>query len=221
MNMRKNLENLLTKEESVIAQHQGQVTRDPPLVVAQIRAGLLRELLRDLPAESGKGPHSPEKVQSWLVRIVGHEGGYWDDPDAGPTKWGISQKSYPHLDIASLTVQDAEGIYRRDYLAPLQAGLLEDGVVWQLLDFAINSGQPAAVKCLQAALGVTSDGHIGPYTRAAMDKKNESALVMLIIAARLKYMAGLKNLKPNAGGWLNRMANNLLYAVADTDCSVS
>ncbi len=103
-NFRKKLESMLAVEQAAIVCGLAQVTRDPHLVTAEIRAGLLRELLRDLPGESTKVPHSPDTVQKWLVRILGHEGGCWDDPAGGPTKWGISQRSYPDLDIASLTI---------------------------------------------------------------------------------------------------------------------
>ena len=50
-------------------------------------------------------------------RLMGHEGGYTPgkgDP-GGETKWGISKRSYPHLDIQSLTRDDAKVIYRRDF----------------------------------------------------------------------------------------------------------
>lgn len=45
------------------------------------------------------------------------EGGYVNDPDdpGGSTKFGISQKSYPDLDIKHLTRDQAVGIYFRDF----------------------------------------------------------------------------------------------------------
>lgn len=215
--MKERLEAMLTKENLVIEYYKSQVTIDPPLMVARIRAGLLRELLQSLPESAGKGPHSPKTVQAWLVRILGHEGGYWDDPVGGPTRWGISRRSYPDLDISSLTVEDAEKIYRRDFLAPLQVDRFEDGLAYQLLDFAVNSGQRTAIKVLQRTLGLNPDGIVGPATLVAIAGKTESDLVMIVIAARLQYMTSLKNWKDNAGGWTNRMAKNLLHAVEDTD----
>lgn len=159
--------------------------------------------------------HSPETIQKWLARIRGHEGGYWDDPVGGPTKFGISQRSYPGIDIKSLTLEDAAGIFKRDFLTPIQADRFEDGVAYQLLDFAVNSGQTGAVKVLQRAFGLVADGRIGPRTVAALHSKSEAALVMIIISARLKFMVRLKNFPENAGGWTNRMADNLLFAVED------
>jgi len=41
--------------------------------------------------------------------ILQHEGGYVNDPNdaGGATKYGISQRTYPNLDIANLTVAQA------------------------------------------------------------------------------------------------------------------
>lgn len=161
--------------------------------------------------------HSSEKIQAWLTRLVGHEGGYWDDPVGGPTKWGISQRSYPLLDIPSLTVDYAEWVYRRDYLNPLKVDRYSDGVAFQLLDFAVNSGVPNAVKTIQRVLKLEPDGVIGPITIGAIEKYSESAMAMIALSARLTYMTGLKNWPENSRGWARRIAKNLLYAVEDSD----
>ena len=45
------------------------------------------------------------------------EGGYVNDPNdsGGQTKYGISKKAYPDLDIPNLTIAQAMEIYRKDY----------------------------------------------------------------------------------------------------------
>ena len=45
------------------------------------------------------------------------EGEYSNDPNdpGGETKWGISKRAYPDLDIRNLTKADALAIYFRDY----------------------------------------------------------------------------------------------------------
>jgi len=166
--------------------------------------------------ETHKQKHSPEKVQGWLTRIIGVEGGYSeDDKIGGATKWGISKKSYPHLDIFNLTIVDAEAIYRRDYLIPLRADLFEDGVAYQLLDFAVNSGPITAIKQLQEAIGCVPDGNVGPKTRAELSKYSEASLIMLLVAERLDFMVSLRNWSENSRGWIRRMANDLRYGVMD------
>ena len=49
--------------------------------------------------------------------VLEREGGLSDDPDdpGGLTKYGISQRAYPQLDIENLTVYDAKEIYYQDY----------------------------------------------------------------------------------------------------------
>ena len=51
--------------------------------------------------------------------VLRHEGGYVNDPldKGGETNYGISKRSYPHLDIHSLTLADAKTIYKRDFCA--------------------------------------------------------------------------------------------------------
>ena len=156
-------------------------------------------------------------VSLWLKRILGHEGGYWNDPVGGPTKWGISQRTYPELDIPSLTADDAARIYRRDFLAPLRAVHMDDGTAFQLLDFGVNSGMQTAIKQMQKILKIKADGIIGQQTRLAVLNVSESDMIMLIIAARLRYMSKLRNLRENCRGWMERLARNLEYGAEDSE----
>ena len=163
--------------------------------------------------------HSPEKIQSWLVRILGHEGGYSDDrkDPGGETKWGISKRSYPNLNIKELTVESAAEIYIKDFLEPLKADNYEDGVAFQMFDFAVNSGVGTALRRIQMAVGVADDGHIGPATLAAIAKHSESDLIMLVLAQRIDYMTYLKNWPSHGKGWMRRIATNLRHGAADSD----
>lgn len=158
-------------------------------------------------------------IADWLKRIVGHEGGYSnrdpnDDP-GGETKWGISKRSYPHLDIKNITVEDAEKIYIKDFINPLKLFNFHPALAFQLLDFAVNSGPRTAIKQLQEALGVPADGVAGPVTYAAMQKYSPAELAMLLIAERLEFMVSLPNWPVNSAGWTRRMAKNLRHAVED------
>lgn len=155
-------------------------------------------------------------VEKWLNRIFKHEGEYWDDPVGGPTKYGISQRSYPHLDIKNLSIQKAADIYKKDFLEKIKYERYEDGVAFQLLDFAIHSGVHGAIKELQRAIGVVPDGTIGTKTLERIDSLTESDLVMLLLAYRLRFLTYRKNWNENSRGWARRIADNLLYAVEDT-----
>ena len=160
-----------------------------------------------------------DTVEKWLIRILGHEGGYSDDPDdpGGKTRWGISQRAYPYLDIANLPVEYAAEIYRRDYLKPLQWDRYHDGVAYQLLDFGVNSGPKTAIKRLQREIGVKDDGVVGPVTIARIGALSESDLIMVLIANRIEFMTDLKNWPEHGRGWMRRMAKNLRYGAEDSD----
>ena len=160
---------------------------------------------------------TPEIVSGWLMRIIGSEGGYVDNPadPGGETRWGVSKRSYPDLDIKALTIDEAAAIYVRDYLAPLRAAELPPSVTFQLLDFAINSGVYRAVVCLQRAVGATEDGHMGPATVAAVARHAAADVVMLLLAARLEFMAGLSVWPQFGKGWARRIAQNLRYGAED------
>jgi len=158
-----------------------------------------------------------EIVAGWLTRILGHEGGYTlGEGDPGmETKFGISRRSYPNLDIKNLTIEQAADIYIRDYLAPLKADKLPDSVTFQLLDFAINSGVDRAVVCLQRAVGAVEDGRMGPATVAAVKRYTEAEVIMRLLAERLEFMTGLSVWPQFGKGWARRIAQNLRYGGED------
>lgn len=151
-------------------------------------------------------------------RVMGHEAGYVNDPNdpGGETKWGISKRSYPHVDIKGLTREDARAIYRRDFWQRIRADKLADGVAFQLFDFAVNSGMETAIRYLQRALLVADDGHWGPRSQAAADASSESDLILLLCAERLDFMTRLKNWDHHGRGWARRMAGNLRYGAIDS-----
>jgi lysozyme family protein len=151
-------------------------------------------------------------------RLLGNEGGYTNDPHdpGGETNWGISKRSYPHVDIKALTRDGAKAIYRADFWNRLDADRLADGVAFQVFDFAVNSGIETAVRYLQRAIGVADDGHWGPVSRAAAAAQDESDVIMDFAAERLDFMTRLKNW-PNAGrGWARRIAQDLRYGAIDS-----
>lgn len=150
-------------------------------------------------------------------RLIGAEGGYTHDPTdpGGATNWGISQRSYPLVDIRRLTRDGAKGIYRRDFWQRLEADALPDTVVFQVFDFAVNSGIETAVRYLQRALGVADDGHWGPVTAAAAAAISPAHIIMRFTAERQDYMTRLKNWPDASRGWIRRSSQNLRYAADD------
>jgi lysozyme family protein len=88
-------------------------------------------------------------------RLVGFEGGYVADrrDPGGETKWGISKRAFPDVDIAGLTRAAAAAIYRRSYWDAVQADRLPEALRYAVFDAAVNSGVGQAVRWLQQAPG--------------------------------------------------------------------
>ena len=79
--------------------------------------------------------------------ILKWEGGYVNDKDdpGGETKYGISKRAYPNVDIKNLTIEDAKALYKRDYWdkAGLDRYPQDKAVV--LMNVAVNMGVGKAV----------------------------------------------------------------------------
>lgn len=146
-----------------------------------------------------------------FARLIGHEGGYVNDPrdPGGETKFGISKRSYPQLDIKSLTLAEAKAICRRDYWDRAQCARLPDGVAIEVFDAAVNSGPGQAVRWLQRAVGVADDGHVGPLTLAAVARMDPEALQARYYGLRLDFMTRLSGWDAFGRGWARRIAANL------------
>ena len=132
------------------------------------------------------------------VRIIlKWESGYSNDPNdpGGETNFGISKRSYPHIDIKNLTEKDALAIYRRDYWDTCLCDKLPMQIALVVFDCAVNQGVVAAIKILQECCGVPCDGLIGIRTLNAVISKNTQQLVcdFNFMAARMLRYAMNKN----------------------------
>ena len=113
-------------------------------------------------------------------KTVGLEGGYVNDPDdsGGETKYGISKRQYPNLDIKNLIMEHAEAIYKKDYWDKLSLDeLRHQAVANELFDTAVNAGVKVAAGFLQKAMNLLVeddylkvDGIIGSVTLDAVNK---------------------------------------------------
>lgn len=150
-------------------------------------------------------------------RLMGHEGNYVNNPKdpGGETRWGISKRAYPHIDIKNLTREHAKTIYYTDFWLRIADGLFYDGVAFQAFDFAVNSGIETAVRALQRAVGVADDGHWGPVSTGAAALLSESDTILRLLAERLEFMTKLVNWPDASRGWARRIAANLRYGAVD------
>lgn len=124
--------------------------------------------------------------------VLEMEGEYTLDPNdpGGETKYGISKKSYPYLDIKNLSRQNAVEIYKRDFWVPCHCADLPRHFALFVFDAAVNQGPRVAVRLMQIALGVLVDGIIGPKTLSAAHSAQPKA-VRLALAERLAAYARL------------------------------
>lgn len=153
-----------------------------------------------------------------INRVLGHEGKYVNNPKdpGGETNWGISKRSYPHLNIAALTRDEAIEIYKRDFYDKIHGDRIASGPAYQLLDFAVNSGPETAIRYYQRALEVADDGYWGPISQAAADAMSASDQIMRIIAERQLFQTRLSTWATFGKSWARRNAQNLYYGSDDS-----
>lgn len=70
------------------------------------------------------------------------DGGYTNHPDdpGGETKYGISKRAHPMLDIKNLTLDQAMNIYWKDYWFPIHGDDLPIGLAIACFDSAVLHG---------------------------------------------------------------------------------
>ena len=146
-----------------------------------------------------------------IMRVIGREGGYVNDPDdlGGETRYGISKRQYPQLEIKELTVEEAADIYYEDYWLPSRADELTAGLQEIYFDMTVHMGQRRAVKIIQRAVNgqgghLIEDGLIGRQT-ITHSKRLESDRLR---AYRVLYYTDLIRKRPEQEkfyyGWYKR-----------------
>lgn len=102
----------------------------------------------------------------WILHAEG--GSRLVNDSGGPTKYGVSQRAFPTLDIDSLTQEQAQRIYLEHYWRPIKGNALPPGLALVVFDAAVNMGVPTAIRLLQTVLrGPVVDGVMGPETVSA------------------------------------------------------
>lgn len=146
-----------------------------------------------------------------LAFTLPYEGGLINDPNdpGGLTNFGISQRSYPSLDIKNLTIEDAKAIYERDFWKAACCDQLPENIGIAVFDTAVNQGVGVAVRLLQLAVGVDVDGNVGPKTIGAAFRAGDNGAWMFLIHRGKQYMKtkGIEVWGNNWGQRLVELAN--------------
>lgn len=138
-------------------------------------------------------------------------GGLTNDPydSGGTTKWGISQKAFPNLDVKALTLEDAKGLYFHHYYSLLFEQIDSVLVVFKIVDMSILMGRITAIRLIQKVIEVPADGHIGPVTIKALNARREADIVNAyenILKQRINYLVVKRpTYKRFKKGWYNRI----------------
>jgi lysozyme family protein len=159
-----------------------------------------------------------------LTVILAHEGGYVNHPNdkGGATKQGVTQRVYDTYRMVSgkptRSVRDIDGgevaeIYRRQYWNAAGCGVMPYNLALCMFDAAVNHGSVRAVKFLQDAIQVTTDGNIGPQTLSrlseVLEATGERVLVDRILSVRSDFFNAIVERDPSQRvflkGWKNRI----------------
>lgn len=137
---------------------------------------------------------------------VGVEGGYSNNPaDPGlETKFGISKRAHPDIDIKALTLDQAKDIYQRDYWTPAYCDSMPERIGHLVFDCAVHHGVKTAIKLLQRALKVADDGEFGPITRGTLTARDTNETADLLMAQRMLYLMTCSAWPTYKLGWAKR-----------------
>lgn len=163
-------------------------------------------------------PQYPSEFLHAVEGVLQDEGGHVWNPDdpGGETKFGISKREYPNLDIANLSRDQAIAIYWRDWWQRYGFDRLHDAAVAaKVFNLAVNIGPGPAIRCLQRALRafdliLVEDGILGRNTTGAANFLSPAeALLIGLKCEAAGYYRQLAAERGAAGqefldGWLNR-----------------
>ena len=110
-----------------------------------------------------------ERSGKFIRKILILEGGskITNDPSdsGGQTKYGISKKAFPNVNVINLTEQQAIDIYKNNFYNVCMIDSINDELLaLHVFDFAVNAGIGRSVKTLQKIVGSAQDGVIGAKT---------------------------------------------------------
>ena len=157
------------------------------------------------------------------------EGGFSDDKNdkGGITKFGISERSYPNIDITQLTLEEAKNIYYEDFWLKNKCNRVTYAkVAIKLFDISVNTGLKVAARILQRAVRASGimlneDGIIGERTIHSVNKIDGEILLSALKSEIAGYYRIIitKNdrLKVFENGWLNRAYADIDYYLTKTN----
>lgn len=170
---------------------------------------------RGQPAPVVARPAVADRFAACLPEILKREGGWSDHPadPGGATNYGITLRTFSAFrgeqmskgDLMAISQDEVAAIYRANYWNAVKGDLLPPGVDLALFDFAVNSGPGRAIRELQAVLGVTADGMIGPKTLDAIKRAGPVTVIVDLCDKRMAFLRSLPTWGTFGKGWTRRV----------------
>ena len=151
-----------------------------------------------------------------IEAVLKKEGGYVCDPDdaGGETCFGISKRSYPGVDIKSLTRDGAIEIYQLDFWDEDYEKILSQPVATKILELTIHCGKESGIRLVQQALRALGDqvvsvsGQFTPQTLQSVKLESPRALLAAIRVEQCRHYLAIVGAKPEQKkffmGWVKR-----------------
>lgn len=179
------------------------------------------------------GPAGAGNFDRALKHVLAMEGGFTDDPHdpGGPTNKGITLEVFARWksvtveatsrarlveDLKRIPDDVVRAIYEARYWRPGRCQELPAQISLFHFDACVNHGVTGAARLLQAALGVASDGEIGPKTLAAVKQRATSEVLDAYAEVRRARYRSLPHFWRFGRGWLARVEKTLAAARAET-----
>lgn len=152
--------------------------------------------------------------------LFANEGGVSNNAadSGGLTNMGVTQvvydnyrlqKGLPQQPVTGATLGEATEIYSEQYWAPCKGPQLPIPVDLCVFDAAVNSGVSRAGRMLQASVGATQDGVVGPQTLALVSQAAPVTLAGTFCDMREQFVRAIITANPSQiiflDGWMNRI----------------
>ncbi len=146
-----------------------------------------------------------------MLQNEGAQGGSVCDPGL-LTKYGISSRYNPDVDVERLTLEGAVELYKRRYWKAEYDEIPGEALAIKLFDFAVNAGHARAHRTLQRALNhllparrrLKVDGVLGERTLEALTALPESAVLDEFTVGIILFYAGRPHWERFKWGWVRR-----------------
>lgn len=163
-----------------------------------------------------------ENFDEALKAVLKHEGGFVNHPKdpGGMTNLGVTKrvweewvgKKVDEKTMRSLTPELVAPMYRKNYWDAVKGDELPEGLDYLMFDFAVNSGPVRAIRTMQKAMGLTTDGIIGPKTLGVLKDSNREELVARFSDEKEAFYRALPTFSTFGKGWLRRVAETKTHA---------